>query len=100
MISLYIVHRIRGGYAREDQPQSDAVGVYTDPELARKVAVVTGGRYEEMILDYVPPGIQAHAQELGMDLKTSSPNSELREIYEQLKKKYGWRRAGPSDIPG
>ena len=29
-MKVYVVHRIRGGYAREDAPTSDVLGVYTD----------------------------------------------------------------------
>jgi hypothetical protein len=68
MMKVYVVHRNRGGYAREDAAESDVVGVYTDQEVARKVALISYGRYEEMEVDYVFPGIKAAASEFGFSL--------------------------------
>lgn len=67
-MKLYVVHRTRSGYAREDDPVSDVVGVYIDKEIARKVALLSYGRYDEVYLDDVPPGIRAAAPEFGVTL--------------------------------
>lgn len=64
---LYVVHRTRSGYAREDAKTSDVVGVFTDPETARKVALLSYGKYELVELDYIMPGIRAAAPEYGLD---------------------------------
>ena len=67
-MKVYVVHRNRSGYAREDAPTSDVVGVFTDQEVARKVAMLSYGRYDEMEADYIMPGIKAAALEFGMVL--------------------------------
>ena len=67
-MKVYVVHRIRGGYAREDAPTSDVIGVYTDKEVARKVALTGYGQYMEVELDYILPGIKAAADEFGFEL--------------------------------
>ena len=46
-MKVYVVHRTRAGYAREDAHTSDIVGVFTDKEVARKVALLSYGRYDE-----------------------------------------------------
>lgn len=57
-MKLYVVHTTIGGYAHEDAPLGVIVGVYTDPEVARKVGVVTHGDWvTEIELDQVKPGI-------------------------------------------
>lgn len=67
-MKVYVVHRTRGGYAREDAAESDVVGVFTDKEVARKVALLSYGRYDEMEVDYIMPGIKAAAPEFGFTL--------------------------------
>ena len=67
-MKLYVVHCTRAGYAREDAPSSDVVGAFTDPEVARKVALLSHGRYMEVEVDYIMPGIRAAAPELGITL--------------------------------
>jgi len=67
-MKLYVVHRTRAGYAREDVPSSDVVGAFTDPEVARKVALLSYGQYMEVEVDYIMPGIRAAAPELGITL--------------------------------
>ena len=67
-MKVYVVHRTRSGYAREDSPSSDVVGVYTDKEVARKVALLSYGRYDEVEVDYIAPGIKAAAPEYKMTL--------------------------------
>ena len=67
-MKVYVVHRTRAGYAREDAHTSDVVGVFTDKEVARKVALLSYGRYDEMEVDYIMPGIKAAAPEYGMVL--------------------------------
>lgn len=44
------------------------VGVFTDKEVARKVAILSYGEYHETTLDYIPPGITAAAPEYGITL--------------------------------
>ena len=66
-MKLYAVHRTRGGYAREDAATSDVIGVYTDKEVARKVALIGHGQWMEIELDYIPPGIKAAADEFGFE---------------------------------
>jgi hypothetical protein len=67
-MKLYVVHRTRAGYAREDAPTSDVLGVYTDREVARKVAILGHGQYMEVEVDYIMPGIRAAAPEYGFEL--------------------------------
>ena len=67
-MKLYVVHRTRSGYAREDAPTSDVVGAYTDKEVARKVALTGYGQWMEIEVDYIPPGIKAAADEFGFEL--------------------------------
>lgn len=67
-MKLYAVSRTVGGYAREDAARSETVGVYTDREIARKIAVLSGGIYEEVELNYIWAGIRAYAPELGIEL--------------------------------
>lgn len=64
-MKVYIVHRTRSGYAREDAKTSDVIGAYTDKEVARKVAVIGYGRVDEVEVDYILPGIKAAAPDLG-----------------------------------
>ena len=66
-MKLYVVHRTRGGYTKSDVT-SDVLGVYTDKEVARKVALTGYGQWMEVELDYVLPGIKAAADEFGFDL--------------------------------
>lgn len=66
-MKLYVVHRTRAGYAREDVT-SDVLGVYTDREVARKVAILGHGQYMEVEVDYIMPGIRAAAPEYGFEL--------------------------------
>ena len=67
-MKVFVVHRTRPGYAREDASTSDVIGVYTDKEVARKVALLGHGRYDEVEMDYIFPGIKAAAPEFGMTL--------------------------------
>jgi len=65
---VFVVHRTRGGYAREDAPTSDVLGVYTDKEVARKVAILGYGEWMEVEVDYIYPGIKSAAPEFGFKL--------------------------------
>lgn len=67
-MKLYVVHRNRSGYAREDIPVGDVVGAYTDKEIARKISLLSNGGYVEVEVDDVPPGIRAAAPEFGFTL--------------------------------
>lgn len=68
-MNLYVVHRTRSGYSRESATTSDVVGVFTDKEVARKVAILSHGQYMEVELDYIMPGIKAAAPEYGFTLQ-------------------------------
>lgn len=67
-MKLYVVHRTRAGYAREDAHTSDVVGAFTDKEVARRVAILSYGQYMEIEVDYIMPGIKAAAAEFGFTL--------------------------------
>lgn len=67
-MKVFVVHRTREGYSRGDALSSDVLGVYTDPEIARKVAILGYSRVDEITVDYVLPGIKAAAPEFGMTL--------------------------------
>lgn len=66
-MKLYVVHRTRSGYAREDASTSDVIGVYTLKEVAQKVAALGYGRWDEVDVDAIPPGIKAAAPHYGID---------------------------------
>ena len=44
------------------------VGVYTDEDLARKIAVLSYGEYDEFELDSIPVGVKNAAPKFGMTL--------------------------------
>ena len=67
-MKVYAVHRSRGGYAREDAPVSDVIGVFTDKEVARQVAIIGHGQWMEIDVDYIMPGLRAAAEEFGFAL--------------------------------
>ena len=67
-MKVYVVHRTREGYSRGDALDSDVLGVYTDQEVARKVAILGYGKWMEVEIDYIYPGIKAAAPEFGMTL--------------------------------
>lgn len=67
-MKVFVVHRTREGYSRGDALSSDVLGVYTDEEVARKVALLGYGRYDEVEVNYIFPGIKAAAPEFGMTL--------------------------------
>ena len=67
-MKLFVVHRTVGGYAREDASSSDVVGLYTDGEVARKIAILAHGQYKEVEVDYIMPGFINAASEFGMTL--------------------------------
>lgn len=67
-MKVYVVHCTRSGYAREDAPSSDVVGVYTEEQTAITVSRVCGGRYKEIEVDYIHPGHRNAAAEFGFKL--------------------------------
>ena len=67
-MKVYVVHRTCRSYVRDDAMESDVVGVYTDQQIARKVALVSRGRYKEIEVDYVFPDIKAAASEFKFSL--------------------------------
>lgn len=68
-MKLYVVHRSRPGYAREGAGTSDVTGVYTRKEVAQKVAALGYGRWDEVEVDVIPPGIKAAAPHYGIDFE-------------------------------
>ena len=64
MQELYVVHATVSGYAREDAMNSSVIGVYTDQQLAIRVARAASGRVSAVGLDAVPQGILNHMKEL------------------------------------
>lgn len=67
-MKVYVVSKMIGGYAREDNPAFVVVGVYTKEENAKIVSKVSQGRYREIEVDYIPPGIKQDADEFGYKL--------------------------------
>ena len=67
-MKVFVVHRTVSGYAREDASSSDVVGVYTDQEVARKVALLGRGKWTEVEVDYIMPYFINTAPEFGMTL--------------------------------
>ena len=67
-MKVYVVHTTRSGYAREDPPSSDVVGVYSNKETAITVSRVCGGRYKEIEMDHIHPGHRNAANEFGFKL--------------------------------
>jgi hypothetical protein len=67
-MKVFVVHRSVGGYAREDASSSDVVGVYTDGEVARKIALLARGQCKEVEVDYIMPYFINTASEFGMTL--------------------------------
>jgi hypothetical protein len=63
---LHIVHKTVGGFTREDRDDSHIVGVYTDEDVAKKVAIASHAQVASIELDHIPPGYRSFAKELGM----------------------------------
>lgn len=68
--TVHVVTSLVSGYAREDASTSRAVGVYTDPELARKVAQLCGfgSSANAVEVNFVPAGIKSDADAFGIKL--------------------------------
>ena len=67
-MKVFVVHRTSDGFSRSDTSSSDVLGVYTDKEVARKVALLSYGKYVEVEVDYIFPGIKSAAPEFGLTL--------------------------------
>lgn len=67
-MKVYVVSKMIGGYAREDNPSFVVVGVYTEESKAKMVATISQGRYREIELDYIHPGIRNDATAFGYNL--------------------------------
>lgn len=67
-MKVYVVAKMIGGYAREDYPNIDIVGVYTEESKAKIVATVSHGRYYEIKVDHIHPGIKQDATAFGYNL--------------------------------
>jgi hypothetical protein len=78
MTTLYVVHGTRGGFVREDNQQSQVIGVYTDETVAAQVARIAGGRVDTVALDHVAPGYLASARELGTPIKQHAPETAIQ----------------------
>jgi len=59
MMKLFVIHKIVGGYAREDAGNTHIVAIVTDSEEARQIAIASGGSVSEKELGVIPPGILA-----------------------------------------
>lgn len=68
MTTLYVVHCIRSGYAREDEGHSEVIGVYTDDAVAKNVALLMAAEVRPIELDHIYYGIREKAQEFGIVL--------------------------------
>lgn len=68
-MKLYAVLGTIGGYAREDAPEANLVGIYTDPDVASQVSLAASGcRVEEITLDFIPPGYLKTAEAIGLPI--------------------------------
>lgn len=65
---LHVVVAMSGGFAREDAPTPSLVGVYTDPDLAKKVALAYGfsATVTPVKVDHIMPGVLQNMQALGL----------------------------------
>lgn len=68
MTTLYVVVQSLGGYAREDADRPGCAGVYTEKDIAAKVAKVSHGTVIPIELDHIHPGYLDMAKMCGMKL--------------------------------
>ena len=66
MTTVYCVVYQVGGYAREDAPEAELGGVYTDPKRAAAHALVVHGTVKSCEIDVMPPGIENSLKEYGL----------------------------------
>lgn len=65
---LYVVKYTVSGYSRESADVAQVAGVYTDPEVARKVKLAVQGEVQAAELDFTNPGIVHYLKEVGVNL--------------------------------
>lgn len=65
---LYVVASTTGGYAREDAAEPHVCGVFTDENVAKKVAMVGHGKVFTMPLDQVGAGYIETMRAMGIKL--------------------------------
>ena len=70
MTTLYAVVQTIGGFAREDAPQAQCVGIYADKQVADQVKRLagSGAAVQPIELDVVPPGFVQIAQQMGLSI--------------------------------
>ena len=67
MTTLYAVIGTTGGYAREDSPSADIVGIYSTDDVAQKVAKVGFGyKVVPVELDYIHLGHLEFLRQIGV----------------------------------
>ncbi len=71
-LTIHIVHKPIGGFAREDRDDSHVVGAYTDADVAKKVSIASHAQVTSIELDHIPEGILSSIKELGMKLPSMS----------------------------
>lgn len=72
---LYLVAGTIGGYAREDADEPTVYGVYSDPEVARKVKLCCSAtRVFEFTPDEISPGLVQTASQMGFNLSVPTTN--------------------------
>jgi len=67
-MKVYVVHQVRRSDYVDDTLECNVVGVYTDLNVARKVALVSRGRYQEIEVDHVFPEIKDAAPKFRISL--------------------------------
>ena len=55
-MELWIVHKQQGGFAREDPNETYVIGVYSEHELANRIALTQCAKLEKITLNFIHPG--------------------------------------------
>ena len=76
-VPLYVVVYMVGGWSRDCSDTAEVAGVYTDEDLAKKVAIACRGEVRTVDLNKIKPGHLGMLQALGFDV---SPNFDDTEI--------------------
>lgn len=63
-MKLYCVIHNVGGFAREDSPNPNIAGIFTEEEIAKKVKLCVSGIIQEIELNEIKPGFVNIIQEL------------------------------------
>ena len=70
--TLYVVTKQIGGFAREDAPESNIVGCYTDQGVARNVALATSSKVVPVELNTMSAGLLSSFSQLGLKFDPAS----------------------------